>query len=287
MLAAQEIIPIYSGVIPGNKDVPDKENSKTENGILIVSNISIPTLGIYLPSKEKANGTAVIICPGGGYSVNAMGHEGIDVAKKFNEMGITAFVLKYRIPDDAVMDNKRNAPLQDAQQAIKIVRDNAAKWNIKPDHIGIMGFSAGGHLASTEGTHYQKSLIENNANTSLRPDFMILVYPVISFTDSITHMGSRDQLLGKNPPEELVKLYSNELQVDKNTPPAFLVHASDDKAVIPENSIRFYEALLHHQVRAELHIYQGGGHGFGMINPTTKDLWMDSCANWLRANRWL
>ncbi|CAN5439798.1 hypothetical protein BH10BAC3_BH10BAC3_23520 [soil metagenome] len=283
---AQEIIPLYPGSIPGNRDVPNEESSNVEGGILRVFKISKPTLSIYLPVKEKANGTAVVICPGGGYGINAMGHEGTDVAKRFNEMGIAAFVLKYRIPDDAVMDNKTIAPVQDAQQAIKLVRDNAAKWNINPGKLGIMGFSAGGHLASTAGTHYNKSLIENRSNTNLRPDFMLLIYPVISFADSICHLGSRDNLIGKNPTIEAIKLYSNELQVTENTPPTFLVHASDDGAVNPENSIHFYEALIHNKVPAELHIYQGGGHGFGMVNPTTKELWMDRCENWLRANGW-
>jgi acetyl esterase/lipase len=229
----------------------------------------------------------VVICPGGGYSINAMGHEGVDIAKRFNEMGIAAFVVKYRIPDDAVMDNKTIAPLQDAQQAMKTVRDNASKWNINPAKIGIMGFSAGGHLASTEGTHYNKSLIENSSNTNLRPDFMLLIYPVISFKDSICHMGSRENLIGKKPTEAMIKLYSNEEQVTSETPPTFLVHASDDNVVNSENSIVFYQALQKHQVHAEMHLYQGGGHGFGMKNPTTKELWMVSCANWLAANGWL
>ena len=287
MLTAQEIIPLYQGAIPGNKNVPDQEKSDTSGGFFRLTNISRPTLGIFLPSKQKANGTAVVVCPGGGYGVNAMRHEGVDIAKKFNEMGIAAFVVKYRIPDDAVMDNKTIAPLQDAQQAMKLVRDNAAKWNINPAKVGIMGFSAGGHLASTAGTHYNKSLIENSTNTNLRPDFMILIYPVISFADSIGHIGSRDNLLGKNPSAEAIRLYSNEQQVTGNTPPTFLVHASDDKAVNPENSIHFYEALIRNHVPAELHIYQAGGHGFGMKNPTTKELWMERLANWLAANGWL
>ena len=287
MVAGQEIIPLYNGPIPGNKNnVADKETSAFD-GIVRISHISKPTLAIYLPSKEKANGTSIVICPGGGYGINAMGHEGIDIAKKFVEMGITAFVLKYRLPDDSVMEDKTIAPLQDAQQAMKTVRDNAAKWNINPAKIGIMGFSAGGHLASTAGTHFNKSLIQNSSNTNLRPDFMMLIYPVISFNDSIGHRGSRDNLLGKNPSAAMIKLYSNEEQVTGETPPTFLVHASDDKAVNPENSTHFYEALIRNNVKAELHIYQGGGHGFGMKNPTTKELWMDRLANWLTTNGWL
>ncbi len=185
------------------------------------------------------------------------------------------------------MPNKEIGPLQDAQQAIKTVREHAQEWNIKANRIGIMGFSAGGHLASTAGTHYAKALVENNNNTSLRPDFMILVYPVISFQDSLTHGGSRDQLLGKNPSQARKDLYSNEQQVTADTPPTFLVHAGDDGAVKAGNSIAFYEACLQHHVPAELHIYQNGGHGFGMRLPNSKDLWMERCLNWMAANGWL
>ncbi|MES2645287.1 MAG: alpha/beta hydrolase [Bacteroidota bacterium] len=284
VLSAQEIIHLYQGTIPGNKNVPDNESSVTEGGILRISNITKPTLAIFLPAQP--NGTAVVICPGGGYGINAMGHEGIEIARKFNEMGITAFVLKYRLPKDAAQEDKTIAPLQDAQQAIKVVRDNAVKWKINPNRIGIMGFSAGGHLASTAGTHFQKSFIENLNNTNLRPDFMLLIYPVISFVDTVGHMGSRDNLVGKNASPETIKLFSNEQQVSSGTPPAFLVHAADDKAVPSENSIRFYQALIKNKVPAELHIYQGGGHGFGLKNPTTKELWMDRCANWMAANGW-
>jgi acetyl esterase/lipase len=183
--------------------------------------------------------------------------------------------------------NKEIGPLQDAQQAIKMVRERAKEWNVNPDRIGIMGFSAGGHLASTEGTHYSKALIENSSNTSLRPDFMILAYPVISFQDSLAHIGSRDNLLGKNPAQEKKDYYSNEMQVTDSTPPTFLVHASDDDGVKVENSIAFYEALIKHLVPAEMHIYQNGGHGFGMNLPKNKDLWLDRCKNWMAANGWL
>lgn len=285
--AAQQVLPLYPSAIPNSKPSPNEETTETKDGILIVSKISIPTLTVFLPPKEKANGTAVVICPGGGYWVNAIGHEGYDVAKKFNEAGIAAFVLKYRIPNAATMVNKEIGALQDAQQAIKTVRAGAAKWNLNPGHIGIMGFSAGGHLASTEGTHFNNQLIENKENVSLRPDFMILIYPVISFQDSVGHVGSRDQLIGSNPPKDKIEFYSNELQVTGNTPPAFLVHASDDDVVNAQNSVLFYQQLLKHKVFAELHIYQNGGHGFGMNNKTTKDKWMDGCLNWMEANGWL
>lgn len=284
---AQTIIPLYSDKIPNSKPGPNEETSEVRDGITRISKISIPTLTIFLPTKEKANGTAVIICPGGGYGVNASSHEGTDVAKKFNEMGVTAFFVKYRIPNDATMENKEIGPLQDAQQAIKIVRERAREWNVNPERIGIMGFSAGGHLASTAGTHFNSVAIPNEKNTSVRPDFMILIYPVISFNENITHMGSRNQLLGMQPSAEKIKLYSNELQITTQTPPTFLVHASDDGAVKSENSIVFYQALLKNKVPAEMHLYQKGGHGFGMVNKTTEERWMNSCKNWMKSNGWL
>ena len=273
--------------IPNSKTTVDMEKSEQKGGITIVSGISRPTLSIYLPSKKKANGTAVVICPGGGYWINAISHEGTDVARRFTEMGITAFVVKYRIPNDATMENREIGPLQDAQQALKVVRQRAAEWRVDPNKIGIMGFSAGGHLAASAGTHYAQAVIPDAEGLNLRPDFMILIYPVISFQDSVGHMGSREQLLGKNPSAEKIHYYSNELQVTQKTPPTFLVHASDDAVVKPQNSILFYQRLLQNKVAAELHLYQKGGHGFGMANPTTQDKWMERCQNWLRANGWL
>ncbi len=285
-VAAQTIMPLYTDSIPNSRATPDEETT-SNNGVLIISKVSRPTLTAYLPPKEKATGTAVIICPGGGYAILAAGHEGSDVAKEFMKQGVAAFVLKYRIPDDATMVNKEIGPLQDAQEAIKTVRERAKEWNIDTGRIGIMGFSAGGHLASTAGTHYNNAVIANPNHTSLRPDFLILIYPVISFDDSIGHRGSRDNLLGKNPSEEKKKYYSNELQVTNHTPPSFLVHASDDDGVKPENSIRFYEACLQHLVPVEMHLYQHGGHGFGMHLPKSKDLWMERCLNWMTANGWV
>lgn len=278
-----QTINLYEGAIPNSKDVPDAETSEVKDGILRISRISKPTLAIFPLSKSSNKRTAVIICPGGGYWINAMSHEGTDVAKKLNEMGIVAFVLKYRLPDDATMINKEIGPLQDAQQAIRIVRENASKWNVDPNRIGIMGFSAGGHLASTASTHFNHNYIEGSSNVNLKPDFSILIYPVISLTDSLGHKGSRDRLLGNAPSAEKIKAYSNELQITHETPPAFLVHASDDGAVPANNSVAYYQGLLKKGVSAELHIYQKGGHGFGMINKTTDDKWMDRCLNWMKS----
>ncbi len=284
---AQKVIPLYADSIPNSKVAKDEETVETPNGIVIISKISKPTITVFLPPKKIANGTAVVICPGGGYWVVAAKHEGYDVAKKFAEMGVAAIVLKYRIPNDNWMQNREIGPLQDAQQAIKTTRDSAIKWHINPHRVGIMGFSAGGHLASTAGTHFKKSYIPNPLNTNLRPDFIALIYPVISFNEKISHKGSAIQLLGEKATQEKLDEYSNELQVSKETPPTFLVHASDDDAVNPKNSLTFYEALLNNKVPAELHIYQNGGHGFGLNIKNTDEKWFNRCKSWMKANGWL
>jgi acetyl esterase/lipase len=301
MANAQQELPLYgSDSIPNSIPVKDEEKADpvpvNEPGHFTIGFVSRPTLTVYLPVKEKANGTAVIICPGGGYSRLAMGHEGKEIAEKFNEMGVAAFVLKYRLPNDETMIRKEIGPLQDAQRAIQLVRERAADWGVDPSRVGIMGFSAGGHLASTAGTHFTKALIplKDNGpaklagfNRSLRPDFMILLYPVISFEDSIGHLGSRDNLIGKHPTPAQIREYSNEWQVTGQTPPTFLVHAGDDQTVPVANSLHFYEALQRNGVPAELHIYPSGGHGFGLHNATTKDEWLDRLTNWMDMNGWL
>jgi acetyl esterase/lipase len=185
------------------------------------------------------------------------------------------------------MIDRSIGPLQDAQQAIKMVREHAKEWNIDPAKTGIMGFSAGGHLAASAGTHFNTSFIANPGNVSLRPDFLVLIYPVISFQDSIRHGGSMEQLIGKDPLPAKKEYYSNELQVSNTSPPAFLVHAGDDDLVIPENSLSFYKALLRHGVKAELHMYQEGGHGFGLNMRNTNEKWMERCKQWLQNNNWL
>jgi acetyl esterase/lipase len=288
LLHAQQVISIYSVTIPNSKPSDVKENMVTETGGKIrISNVIQPTLTVFRAAKEKANGTAVIICPGGGYARLAIDHEGYDVAKRLNEMGVTAFVLKYRLPNDQSQPDKSIAPLMDAQQSIRLVRQRAAEFNINPTRIGLMGFSAGGHLASTAGTHFLKPAGDDKSNISVRPDFLMLLYPVISFSDSLMHAGSRNNLIGNTPSAEQTKLYSNELQVSTQTPPTFLVHAADDKTVKVQNSLRFYEACVRHKVPAEMHLYPQGGHGFGMNNKTTKDNWTDRLQNWMDANGWL
>ena len=193
-------------------------------------------------------------------------------------------MLKYRLPDDTTNIDRSLAPLQDAQQAVRLVRSKATEWGLKKDKIGIMGFSAGGHLASTAATHFASNADATNKDTtSVRPDFAVLIYPVISFDSTITHKGSRNNLVGATASAEQIKLYSNELQVTAKTPPSFLVHAGDDGAVPVENSIRYYQACVKYKVPAEMHLYPKGGHGFGMYNKTTTDNWMERLKNWLTA----
>ena len=285
---AQQVMPLYPGEIPNSKVSVDKEKSEMgKDGILRISNVSNPTLSIYKPEKSIDKGAAVIICPGGGYKILAASHEGVDVAKELNKWGITAFVLKYRIPNDTTMQDKSIGPLQDAQRAIQMVRERAAEWNIDPQKIGIMGFSAGGHLAASASTRFGETLIANPKNTSLRPDFSILIYPVISFMDGITHRGSRENLLGKNPDPKVLEKYSNELTAGPNTPPAFLVHAGDDASVQVKNSIVYYEALQKHKIYSNMFIYPKGGHGFGMKNKTSAIQWMNQLKDWISDNKFL
>lgn len=274
-------IPLYPNGVINSKPTP-ADYVETITKDMHISKVSVPTLMPFFPEKGKANGSAVIICPGGGYAILAAGHEGYAVAKEFNKIGITAFVLKYRLPSDQIMVDKTIGPLQDAQTAIMMVRKNAADWGINPQKIGILGFSAGGHLAATAGTHFNKPVIDNQG-ISVRPDFMVLAYPVISFGEK-GHRGSAENLLGKNPPQEQVILYSNELMVTPQTPPTFLMQAGDDGAVPVENSIMFYQALKKNKVSTEMHLFQAGGHGFGLINPKSKELWFTWCASWLAAN---
>ena len=276
-----EMINLYK-TVPNNKSVVDKETAVTKDNVTRISKISNPTLTVFRP--QKPNGKAVVICPGGGYAILAFDKEGTRVAEELNRWGITAFVLKNRLPDDSINIDKSLAPLQDAQQAIRFVRSNVKEFGVNKNQIGIMGFSAGGHLASTAATHFSFIADETNTDTtSVRPDFAILIYPVISFDSTITHKGSRNNLIGVNASEEKVTFFSNELQVTSRTPPSFLVHAGDDGAVPVQNSLRYYEACVKNKVPVELHLYPKGGHGFGMNNKTTDDNWMERLKNWLNS----
>lgn len=278
---AQTVMPLYPDKIPNAINGPDEETNKDQ----VIRKVSKPTLTVFLPPAANANGASVIVCPGGGYGVLVMEWEGYRIAKELNKSGIAAIILKYRLPDEKIMTDKSIGPLQDAQQAIKTVRERAKEWKIDPAKIGIIGFSAGGHLAATAGTHYDSTFISNPEKTSLRPDFMILVYPVISLLDKIGHKGSSSNLLGASPTTEKVKYFSNELQVKKTTPPTYLTHAGDDTVVPVSNSIKFYEALHANGVAADMHIYSKGEHGY----PKTPDLneWFGRCLLWMKTNRFL
>lgn len=285
---SQTVIPLYSGPIPNSRPVPDnRQRSLNVRGETYLTQISVPELTVCFPSKATANGTAIIICPGGGYGGISYTLEGTLVADELNKMGILAVILTYRLPDSLTMKDKSTGPLQDAQQAIKTVRLHAREWGIDPHKIGIAGFSAGGHLAAMAATHYQTPVINDRESVSLRPDFMILIYPVISMTDSLTHLFSREHLLGRSPSFDKIRFYSAECQVTASTPPAFIVHAGDDSTVKVANSIRMYEALQHQGVSACMFIYPEGGHGFGLHNPASVDQWINRCRDWLISNHWL
>lgn len=269
---AGEVLPIWAEGAPDAKGSADSDQ---------------PTLTVFLPEEELSVGTGVVVFPGGGYSHLAMEHEGYDVAGWLNEMGIAAFVVKYRLGDKY----RHPTQLRDAQQAVQLVRVNAKEWNIEPDKVGVLGFSAGGHLATTVGTHFEAEK-SNSASPAdqfnSRPDFMILIYPVITMQADFTHQGSRYHLLEGKPDEELVKLLSNEQQVSDRTPPTFLVHTSNDSAVPVQNSVQFYQSLIEHGVPAEMHLFEDGPHGFGLApdNPQLSK-WTELCEQWLRSRGFL
>ena len=269
---AQPVIPLWANGAPG---------------ALGDSTVDQPRMTPYLPPAGRANGTAVVIFPGGGYTHLAMDHEGSAIANWLAGLGVTTFVVQYRLGP------RYHHPtmLGDAQRAIRTVRARAAEWSIDPRRLGIIGFSAGGHLASSAGTHFDAG---NTASAdpieraSTRPDFELLIYPVITMRDSVTHRGSRLNLLGGEPAADLVRLMSNELQVTRETPPTFLVHSSDDRTVPVQNSLLFYEALKRNGVPVEMHVFEHGGHGYGMApKDPALSVWTTLCETWMRRHGWL
>lgn len=283
---AQDVtLPLYpAGKVPNYQKTDETEKSEQADMVRI-SLVQTPDIAVYLPTKRNATGQAVVICPGGGYGILAYDWEGTDIAKWLNSKGIAGIVLKYRLPNSKSNIVPRELPLMDAQRAIRLVRNNAGKWNIKKDRVGIMGFSAGGHLASTAGTHFVagKAVGDLIDKESARPDFMVLVYPVITMSKATMHGGSRTNLIGASPDAQLANYYSAELNVTPETPPAFLVHATDDGAVPVENSLMMYQALKDKKIPVEMHIYPKGGHGFGLgLGIPETESWTDRCIDWLR-----
>lgn len=288
---AHQVVPVWSGPIPGaiqnplyNQAVILRDNDPAKPRI---SQVTTPTLELFLPASDSPT-PAVMICPGGGYAVLAYDHEGIQIARWFAERGVAAAILKYRLPHPDIMSDKSVGPLQDAQEGLRVLRRRAAEWGIDPTRLGVMGFSAGGHLAASATTRHAEKVYELADSTSARPDFSILVYGVLSMQRDITHLGSFTNLLGATPDQAAIDRASNELRVDATTPPCFLIHAQNDKAVPVENSLRFYAALTKAGVAGELHIHQLGGHGFGLgVNADSPKHWTADLEVWLRRNRWM
>lgn len=280
------VIPLWEGVAPGSEGYTKTEQYDPRSrgeGIGWVTHVSQPTLKVYLPAVQQRCGTGIVVCPGGGYSGLAIEHEGYRLAQWFAERGVVAAVLKYRHGGG---QHQHPIPLNDAQRSLRIMRSKAAEWKLDEAKIGIAGFSAGGHLASTTGTHFDvgnPEAADAIERVSCRPDFLVLAYPVISMQEGVTHNGSKKNLLGHNPTEELVQLLSSEQHVTDQTGPTFITHAADDGAVPVENAIRFYRALCQHQVPAELHVYATGGHGYGMLRrDRPADRWPVLLEGWLK-----
>jgi len=277
---AQEFIPLWDkDQIPNSRGIELEDKIENER----IHQVGTPGMYAFFPSWQQNKGAAVVICPGGGYAHLAYVIGGTQLAKWFNSMGVSAFVLKYRLPDSPDIKERQIAPLQDAQRAVRIIRSNAKKWRIKPDKIGVLGTSAGAHLAADLGTSTEDAAKINDEldKFSFAPNFMILVSPVITM-GSHAHAGSKRNLLGANPSKQLIEKYSLERQVTPATPPAFVVHAFDDKAVNVRNSLMFYEALLDRKISASLHIFPNGGHAIALRNnPGSTETWTKLCEMWL------
>ncbi|MBN1379868.1 MAG: alpha/beta hydrolase [Gammaproteobacteria bacterium] len=276
-----EPIPLWSGDMPVKSKQPGQERYEDER----VYNVRVPEIIPYLAAKNNASGAAVLIFPGGGYEKLSIVKEGKEIANWLNSLGVSAFIVKYRLQEFG-----HPAPLMDGLRAIQIVRSKASEWNIDPHKIGVLGFSAGGHLASSVATHYDQRdyLYGDLTSVAARPDFMILLYPVITFSDPYAHQGSVEALLGEKPAADLIEFYSNEIHVNINTPPTFLMHSSTDESVPMENSMKFYTILRQAKVPVEMHIYQNAEHGFGMREgqgPASE--WPALCEQWLRLNRYI
>lgn len=279
-ISMAQYLPLYSQ-IPNYTSTANEETAQYNNaGILIINKVSQPAYRYYRVKEDTVERPCVIICPGGGYAVLAAGHEGSDVALFLNSIGINAIVLKYRIPDRKNQPDPSIAPLQDLQQAMYLARFNAASWGILPDKIGVLGFSAGGHLAASLSSHYMDIKIDNPERVSLRPDFQILLYPVISFK-AFGHKGSAENLIGGGTSAEQLHYFNNEEWVNRQTPPAFIIHAKDDSTVPVQNALVYHEALQQNQVPSFLYLFEKGGHGFGMTNQQSEVQWPQLLKQWM------
>jgi acetyl esterase/lipase len=279
--AQKAIIPLFDDTIPGNKVTGIKETREiSKSGSSVISNITKPELWWYQAKAETAR-PAIIICPGGGYRYEAYEHEGEQVAKWLSDIGYQAFVLKYRLPDENLFSDATYIPLADARQAVALVRKMAKSLSTNPEKVGIMGFSAGGHLAASASTLFNQEIPYAKAGDLVRPDFSILIYPVISMTDELTHKGSREALLGNNPSQKLIDLFSLEKQVSEETPPTFILHAADDRAVPPGNTTTYAKALREKNVKVKEIILPEGGHGFGFRKESPAFEWTIHLSDWL------
>ena len=276
----QEFVPLWEkGKMPNSKGLELKDDIRNER----VYTVGTPGFYAFFPSQQENKGAAVLICPGGGYERLAYQISGVQLAKWFNTLGVAAFVLNYRLPNSNDLKQREIAPLQDAERAMRVIRANAEKWQIKPDKIGVLGTSAGAHLAANLGiaTEDAAKIGDDLDKLAFAPNFAILVSPVITMGE-YTHQGSKKNLLGENPPAALVEKYSLEKQVTAAAPPFFLVHAADDKAVSPRNSLLFYNALLEKNIPASLHIFPHGGHAIALRNnPGSTETWTNLCEMWL------
>ncbi|MFZ1288788.1 MAG: alpha/beta hydrolase [Melioribacteraceae bacterium] len=283
-LAQNYKLPLWGKNIPNQSEIKVEEVIQRTD-IMRITEVDVPMIEVYLPERKYATGEAVVIFPGGGYRILAYDFEGTDVAKWLNSFGIAGIVVKYRLPHSPNNIQKRLSPFLDAQRAVRLTRFNSEKWGIDQNKIGIMGFSAGGHLASTLGTHFEDNFFTSDKIDSIncRPDFMILMYPVITFKTPNLHSGSRTNLIGENADTNLINYYSNELHISEKTPPTFLIHAADDSGVPVENSIMFFNNLKKNKIKSEMHIFEKGGHGFGLaIGKGRLEQWKDLCISWIK-----
>ena len=294
-LKTRDVIELWSaGVGPGSEKSPAQLTVTERSKVAywpdrIVTGITRPNLTAIVP--DKPNGTAVIVAPGGAYSRIVLDKEAAEMARWLNPYGVTVLLMQYRLPAEGHVDGK-DVPLQDAQRAIRVVRQNAREWGLQPDKIGFLGASAAGHMAASLGAQFARKVyepVDAADSLSARPDFLLLLYPVVSMDDKLTHLESRDNLLGKDPSPDLIKEYSADLHVTRESPPTFIVVAKDDPVVPPENSVRYHEALQKVGVSSELHAFAEGGHGFGIRDARQLPVsdWPNLAAAWMKTNGYI